>query len=295
MKKFAARAVFALILFFFLPQTADASRLLMPVGQLIGLALEDDSVTVTAFDDTLGASAKKAGLKVGDRIIRMDERTIRNSEDVRQALDRSEGTVEVSVMRDGKTKKLHLTPAITKDGPKLGIYLKEGVTGVGTVTWYDPESGNFGALGHGVNDGNGKLLQMKKGTVYEASIVSVRKGKIGAPGQLMGTLNPEHPMGALSKNTAQGVFGTITAPWKGEPLPVASAEEIKTGRAVIRSTVEGNTPREYSVEILKIYPNSKFAGRNMLIKITDPSLLACTGGIVQGMGVSYNKDNQWNP
>ena len=286
MKKFISRATVALVLFFLLPQTVDASKLLVPVGQIIGLALEDDTVTVAAFDDTLGAAAKKAGLKIGDRIVQVDARTIRCSADIRQALERSDGTVEVAILRNGKTKKLHLTPAVTKDGPKLGIYLKEGVTGVGTVTWYDPDTGNFGALGHGVNDACGKLLKMKKGTVYEASIISVRKGKIGTPGQLMGSLNPERAIGSLTKNTAQGVFGSVTAPWDDEALSVASAEEIKTGSATIRSTIEGTTVREYSVEILKIYPNSKSAGRNMLIKITDPALLACTGGIVQGMSGS---------
>ena len=264
----------------------SAAQLLIPAGNVIGLELKDETVTVAAFHEQLGASAKASGLKVGDRITHIDDTAVSCAEDVSQALQHSAGAVTLSLLRDGKARKVSITPASSENGPCLGIYLKQGVTGIGTVTFYDPESGKFGVLGHGVNDPNGSLLNMKTGTAYEADIVSVQKGKAGTPGQLVGTLQANSPIGELSKNTVQGVFGKTKTGWSGEKLPTAAWEEIRTGSAHIRSNVRGDSVQEYSVEILKIYPSSKDGSRNMLIKVTDPELLAITGGIVQGMSGS---------
>jgi len=286
MKKLATRAIPIIMLLWLLPQSVQASRLLVPMGQLIGLELEDETVTVAAFDEALGAASREAGLQVGDRIVSIDGQQIRSVADVRQALAASDGDVDASVLRGGKAKLLRLNPQITTDGPKLGVYLKQGVTGVGTVTWYDPESGRFGALGHGVNDPQGNLVRMQCGKAYEADILSVKAGRTGAPGQLLGVLHGEKQLGTLTGNTPQGVFGNIALPCRAEPLPVGDAEEIRTGSATILSTVCGEEPQEYSVEILKIYPNARAAGRNLLLRVTDPALLEQTGGIVQGMSGS---------
>lgn len=285
MKKMTISTALVLLFVWLVPQSVLASQVLIPVGQVIGLELENDTVTVAGLDESICA-ARDGGVQVGDRILTMNGQSIRSAEDVHRALERSDGIVDLCVRRNGKEQKLRLQPAATTDGPKLGVYLKEGITGIGTVTFYDPETGTFGALGHGVNESSGTLLNMRKGTVYEASILSVKKGKVGAPGQLMGTLRGEAPLGDLSKNTGQGVFGTLRADWQGEGLPICPAAEIHTGKAIIRSTVSGNTVQEYSVEIQKIYPSAKEGGRNMLLKITDPALLSATGGIVQGMSGS---------
>ena len=286
MKKFLNRTVLTLVCVWLLTVSASAVRMLVPGGQVVGLELGDNTVTVAAFDGDVGEAAQKAGLKVGDRIVSMNGQTIHNAADVRKALDCSDGTVEMTVMRNKKSVSFRLTPAITANGPKIGVYLKQGVTGVGTVTWYDPDSGTFGTLGHGVNNARGELLHMVYGSAYPASVVSVRRGACGDPGQLMGTLKGSQPIGALYKNTSQGVFGTTELGWTGEPLPVGQADQIRTGPAIIRSTVHGDTVQEYSVEILKVYPHSGPSGRNMLLQITDPDLLKTTGGIVQGMSGS---------
>ncbi len=162
----------------------------------------------------------------------------------------------------------------------------QGIAGIGTVTFYDPDTGKFGALGHGVSETGGGLLNMKSGNAYDAAVLSVKRGKCGEPGQLKGTADPANAIGTLLRNTPQGVFGVTKQGWKGEPLPVATCEEVHTGRAAIRSTVESDTPRDYSVEILKIYPKDRADGRNLLLKVTDPKLLETTGGIVQGMSGS---------
>ena len=127
---------------------------------------------------------------------------------------------------------------------------------------------------------------MKSGDAYDAAVLTVKKGKCGEPGQLKGTANTDTVIGELLRNTPQGVFGVTKRGWKGEPLPTASEEDIHTGKAAILSTVSGDTPREYSVEILKIYPKDRTDGRNLLLKVTDETLLEATGGIVQGMSGS---------
>ena len=265
---------------------AHAAEALVPVGQVVGLELRNDSVSIAAFDDALGDMARKAGLQIGDEILDIDGKTVDNAADVRQALTHSDGQVRLRVLRKDKEHHLSLTPQVTAAGPRLGVYLRQGVTGIGTVTWYDPDSGRFGTLGHGVNDADGDLVELTEGTVYEANVLSVKRGRCGEPGQLRGGVDSGHALGIVEKNTPQGVFGTVEAGWTGDCLETAPRSQVKTGAATIRSTVTGTAPREYSVEIQKIYPGNRPEGRNMLIKITDPDLLSTTGGIVQGMSGS---------
>jgi len=291
--KTITKTVAMLLVLLLLPVSASA-RTLIPGGQLLGLQLYDDRVTVAKLDESL-TSGKVAGLRPGDQITHIDGIAVTNAADIRKALESSDGSVVLTVLREGKTVTLTAQPDITPEGPRLGVYLKEGITGVGTVTWYDPETGEFAALGHSVNNASGQLMKMTDGSVYRAKVLSVKKGKTGTPGQLLGSMDANVLIGELEKNTQQGVFGTLCVPTAGTPLETAQREQIRTGDAVILSTVAADQVQEYSVKILKIYPNTKEQGRNMLIKVTDPELLNTTGGIVQGMGVSYNKDNQWNP
>ena len=283
MKKF--RFIFIVLLIWAFSIAASAAEFLIPGGQVIGLQLTDDTVTIAAFEETF-SPAQKAGLKEGDQILQIDGKKITCVEDVRQVLSKSDGQVKISVLRSGKTKNLTVAPAASTDGPKLGVYLKQGITGVGTVTYYDADGKEFAALGHGVNTQSGNLLRLKTGSIYKAGVLSVKKGAVGTPGQLFGSLVEDQSVGVIEKNTNQGVFGKLDTKVKGEPLPVAEKEDVHTGEATIRSTIDGTTLQEYSVEILKIYPNSKERTRNMLIKVTDPQLLQATGGIVQGMSGS---------
>ena len=286
MKRLIRSMALVILCFFLLSQQVFAAELLIPGGQVIGLELRDDSVIVAAFDDVCGGNAKDAGLCVGDTLVSIDSKPIQCIEDVRAALNASQGAVSITVIHGSDEKTLRITPAATADGPKLGVYLRQGIAGIGTVTYYEPDTGNFGTLGHGVNNGSGKLLTMREGNAYTTEVLSVKRGQCGQPGQLKGNTQTLIPIGTLSRNTAQGVFGKMAQPIVGEPLPVADFEEVRLGKATIRSTVDGNVVREYSVEILKIYPEDRCDCRNFLLKVTDPELLAATGGIVQGMSGS---------
>ena len=285
MKRTGIAAILA-SLFLLLPVHAAAEPLLVPVGQTVGLQLRDNTVTVAAFDDILGARAKEAGLKIGDRITKVNGIPVNNTEEIREILDSSGEKTELTILRGSKEMKITSSTTKTEDGAKLGVYLKQGITGIGTVTWYDPATGKFGALGHGVMDSGGVLMKMAEGATFPAQVQAVNRGKSGRPGQLMGSCSSAASCGDLIRNTPQGVFGKTSQGWSGEPIPIAQPQQIHTGQASIRSTVQGSTARDYSVEILKVYSAERMDGRNLLLKVTDPALLDATGGIVQGMSGS---------
>lgn len=295
MKGFFQRVAALVILFYILPQSALAAELLIPVGKVVGLELRDDTVTVTAFDDALGGTAREAGLKIGDRLLTIDGTDIHSASDVRSALERSDGRITMTIARDGHRHRLELIPAKSEGIPRLGVYLRQGIAGMGTVTYYDPDTGEFGALGHGVSSAGGELLAMTWGSAYPGRILTIQKGVPGQPGQLRGSAQGEDPIGKLRKNTPRGVFGTASKKWLGQLLPVADFGDVHPGDVVILSDVAGQEPREYSAEILKIYPQGRPDSRNFLLRVTDPELLALTGGIVQGMGVIDNRDNTKKP
>ena len=286
MKRLCNCIVFTIFFTLLLPTGARAAQLLIPGGQVVGLQLRNDTLTVAAFDDSIGSCAKDAGLRVGDELLTVNGQNVRSAQEVRGALEGTGQPVTVTIRRNSRTETLEVMPRITAEGPRLGVYLKQGIAGIGTITWYDPGTGVFGTLGHGVNEPNGRLANMTSGSAFPAEVISVKKGTCGNPGQLKGDADAHSACGTLLRNTPQGVFGTSRQGWPGEPLPVADYGDIRPGAATIRSTVAGNAVREYSVEILKIYPEDKSDGRNFLLKVTDPALLSATGGIVQGMSGS---------
>ena len=262
---------------------ALAAKLLIPVGEVVGLSLHDGSVTVAAFHELHGSAAREAGICIGDEILSLDGRRVDSASDLFDALKRSGGTVTLGLRRDGREKQVKLCPAVTKEGPRLGVYVREGVTGIGTVTFFDPESGAFGCLGHGISDSRGDLAPMESGWVYDAAVESVKRGQVGEPGQLKGAVSSETPIGTLRSNTARGVFGRAD-PWKGEALPIAEPEQVHPGAARILSNVSGDEVCFFDVQILRCRPGTD--GRDLLLKVTDPELLAATGGIVAGMSGS---------
>ena len=200
MKKMAYRLAVTAMCLYLCVQTVFGAQLVVPGGQVIGLELQDDTVTVAAFDDDLGDAAKACGLQVGDKIAAINGKSITSAGQVREILSRTDGEAEITVIRSGQRKKLYVQPEITQSGPRLGVYLKQGITGVGTVTWYDPNTETFGALGHGVNNANGELAKMEQGKVYNATVLTVKTGKSGTPGQLMSAVTGNGVIGTLTKN-----------------------------------------------------------------------------------------------
>ena len=295
MKKHVFSAVAALLMLPALAANAYAleAEELVPVGSAVGIELEADGVLIVGLTevetDTGPASpAEAAGLRTGDVICSVDGRATANAAEfltVMSSIDAGEHSV--TVRRDGKELELRVTPARNREGAyQFGLWLRDSVTGIGTVTFYDPNTGTFGALGHGISDaGTGELLPFETGSITGAEVVDVIPGNPGSPGELCGEFDRDTVLGVLNKNTDSGIFGTASLEELGAPIPVAGEDEVTLGPATIRSSVNGDGVREYSVEISRIYRNATDS-RFLLLTVTDPELLEITGGIVQGMSGS---------
>ncbi len=273
----------AMVCCFAMPVHGANPEELTAVGKTVGIRLQEDGVTITGFTEESEAAA--SGLQVGDRIVKINMAEIRSAADVK-SLVASGGQFTVTVERDGKTAEYLLEPAEQDGAYMLGIKIRDSIAGIGTVTYYDSDTGEFGALGHGVCGTNGgKLLEMTEGEIVPSVVTAVEKGKRGYAGQLQGTFENETTIGTVEKNTSRGIFGTMAAGQElGTVCAVGEKADVSTGAATIRSNVDGDTVAEYDVEILKIYPTE--SERNMLLKVTDRELLNQTGGIVQGMSGS---------
>lgn len=269
------------------PVLAAPNRL-VPVGKTVGLELETDGVYVAAFDTESGPSpAEEAGLRVGDRLLALNGTTLDQASTLREQLSRSSGEPAVlSVERDGRAMGFTVRPAFQEGGWRLGVMVRDRIAGLGTVTFYDPESGLFGALGHGVNTSKGDILEIRSGDAFETTVSGVKRGQSGTPGSLLGQAAGGDRIGSVERNTPQGLFGHSAAEeLEGEALPLAEREEITTGPAEIWSNVSGDRIECYAVEIEAVRFDREQC-RDLRLVVTDPRLLAQTGGIVQGMSGS---------
>ncbi len=256
---------------------AASAATVIPGGGTIGLSLTVDGAAIVSFSRD---EPKRAGLECGDVITAVDGRPVGGVTEVLAAVAASEGRpLRLTVRREGETKDVRLAPVQAETGWQLGLYLRDRLTGIGTVTYYEPDSGTFAALGHGVSEG-GALLPLKEGAALESEVVSVVRGQDGAAGTLHGAVAGGCVRGEISENTPQGVFGTMDAP-DGQAVQTGTAH---IGEAVIRSNVRGSEVEEFTVRIRSV--NARAAQKNLLIEVTDPALLEQTGGIVQGMSGS---------
>ena len=172
---------------------------------------------------------------------------------------------------------------------KLGAWIRDSMAGIGTVTFYCPDTGAFGALGHGINDVDTALLMpLESGSILPATVAGVEKGKAGDPGQLQGVFDTDSTLGLLHANTSGGVFGVMADSGWVEGTPVAAAErsEVQPGKATILCNISGDRVEEYAIQISKVFPEREDDCRDYLIQVTDQRLLDATGGIVQGMSGS---------
>ena len=198
--------------------------------------------------------------------------------------------ITMTVRRDGKEFDTAVTPIFSEgEGTfKAGLWIKDSSAGVGTMTFIDPESGTFGALGHPISDADTQsILPLGSGEIVDVTITGCDKGSEGCPGELFGTFLSGLAAGNIMKNCEQGIFGRINYT-NGcvSAMPIAFRTEVETGPATILTTVSGSAPEEYSVSIEKLSLSDSARTKNLVIKVTDPRLLSLTGGIVQGMSGS---------
>ena len=293
MKKASFSIIFA-VLMCFCSGTAALAAELIPGGMTVGIELRTDGAMVSQLSDVdsrdgVRSPAREAGLKPGDCIIGFAGADIHSGEDfVARAAEMDGSDVALTVLRGDEERTIKVTPVQNKSGDwQLGLWLRDGATGIGTVTYYDPQSGEYGALGHGVNDlESGRLFPAAEGKVFSSSVESVVKGQSGRPGELCGIFDPADTLGDIDVNTPYGIFGEMDGFRGGHStMETASAEEIKTGKATILSNLSGTEVQEYEVELTRVNCSAR-DGKNFLLKITDERLLEKTGGVVCGMSGS---------
>ena len=264
-------------------QTLAAGRTLVPGGYTVGIKLYAEGLMVTEVEPD--APAQRAGLRRGDVILTAGGKKTTSAQALLDSIQSAEPIV-VRVERGGHEAEFLVMPEKTASGYRLGILVRDHIAGIGTVTYYDPVSLQYGALGHGVSGLDGtQLLMLQSGYLVRASVAEVRTGTRGTPGELHGSFDVSTALGSVSQNETHGIFGTLNASPAHEAVPVADSTQVRTGAATILANVDGAEVTEYSVRIERLYPQAE-NGRNLLITVTDERLLEKTGGIVQGMSGS---------
>jgi len=275
----------------------------IPSGQSIGASLHSRGVLVVGYSPVPAASgssanpAKDAGIQTGDVILSMNNIYMCTEKQLAETIDtagKNGQSLEVSLQRGGKVLSLSLTPLLCLETSRyrIGLFVRDSASGIGTLSFYDPASRVYGAIGHRITDSDThQAIDSEEGNVVLASIQDIQPGTLGQPGEKIGRFaNGDALLGDVQKYTEFGIYGRLSfLPQNDlfpEAIPVASRMQIQTGSAEILTVIEGNTIERFSIEIEKVntqdYPTSK----GLVIKVTDPRLLAKTGGIVQGMSGS---------
>jgi len=269
---------------------------LVPVGITVGVRFYTEGIMVLGTDAVPiegGAQASPSDGKLlpGDVVMKIDGDTMFNLSQMINAIGSSGDSIILEVQRDGITQNIEISPV--KDAAdhvrKIGCWVRDSTQGIGTITYYDPVTGQFGALGHGIMDvDTKKLMTVRHGQIVESHIVDVRKGKKGAPGELIGEIHPETVIGTIDKNTPRGIYGSINTAYPELPtnaLVAARHDQITQGPAKIFSNIEGGEIKSYDVYIESVNKDAT-ADKGLVVRITDQGLITRTNGIVQGMSGS---------
>lgn len=268
---------------------------LIPVGVPVGIYVKTDGILVVGEGEFLNeagvkCSPSKCILKSGDYIKKLNGEAVSKKDEFIESIENCGGReIVLTVERNGESMEVKIQPVRNQNGKyKIGAWVRDNAQGVGTMTYIDAE-GNFGALGHGINDlDTSTIMNLDDGTLYQTEIVDIRKGTSGNPGEMTGLIvySNDRILGDITENSERGIFGSCNQKALGlatrEPLPIAFKQEIKKGAAQILCTVNDSTDY-YDVEITALHLDHDNVNRGIELKITDSELLQLTGGIVQGM------------
>lgn len=264
----------------------------VPVGEAIGMKLYTDGVLVVGMSEIEGSKPyENSGIQEGDRIIQINENDINTTSELMQEVNASKGNrINIKYIHEEKTVTTSIKPVKNSNNEyKLGLWVRDAAAGVGTLTFYEPSTGMFACLGHGILDvDTSDLIKIANGELVTTNILNIQKGEKGTPGEIRGTIESGYTIGQISKNTNFGVFGILNTPSylsisNKDAIDVASREEIKTGHATIICELENGQREQYDIEIQKVFISNNEDNKSMLIKVTDESLLEKTSGIIQGM------------
>jgi len=269
----------------------------IPGGNVIGIKLYTEGVLVVelaSFEDSSGnivCPAKDCGIQPGDKIISVNNKKIEETSELVNLVKKAGGqSIDICVEREDMTFDVKIDAIKSgEDGQhKLGVWVRDSAAGIGTLTFINPENNSFFALGHGITDKDiKKRYSVRDGTIEMADVMSVVKSTEGVPGEIRASFGKNgQAIGDMKGNCECGIYGTFSGDYSGEPVKVASRWQIKEGPATILCSVDGKEPKEYNAQISKIMLGGGFSEKSMVIEITDPELIAKTGGIVQGMSGS---------
>ncbi len=263
-------------------------------GTPFGIKMFSEGALIVGFSDILAENgmntnpAKEAGLHLGDRVIRVGETETENNDAIHAALEQAAGQeVTVVYVRNGEQLKTTLRPVWDANTSqwRAGMWVRDSSAGVGTLTFVSQQLSVFAGLGHSISDGDtGQSIALRSGEIVACEIVGCTVGQPGSPGELKGRFVDSHAIGTIIANGENGVYGSTRTAFAGRVMEVAFAQEVAEGEAQLWTTVEGETAKPYTVQIEKI--SDADPTRNLVIRVTDPELLAKTGGIVQGMSGS---------
>ena len=264
----------------------------IPIGKAIGMKLYTNGVLVVGMSEIEGKKPyESSGIQEGDMIIKMNEQEISTTNELMKVVNESNGKeIEITYKREEETKQTSIKPVKTESNEyKLGLWVRDAAAGVGTMTFYEPSTDSFAALGHGITDiDTSDLIQIAEGELVTTNILSIIKGEKGTPGEIRGTIENGVSLGQISKNTKFGVYGNIKNKSRlnldgKEEIEVALRDEIKTEEAQILCELEDGKIEKYNIQIQKVYMNNNEDNKSMVIKINDDRLIEKTGGIIQGM------------
>ena len=261
---------------------------LIPGGENIGIGIKTNGVIVAGIYDINGIyPATEAGIKQGDIITNVDNKDISTIDEMVELINNNTNNeLVIEYKRNNKNYKTTLKLQNSDGVIKTGLYVKDSVTGLGTLSFIDPTTKKFGALGHEITEQNtGLMLEVKKGTIFSSSVTKIDRSSNGVPGSKNALFYSDDIKGNILKNTHVGIFGNYTKeiPVK-QAYKVATPEDIELGNAKILTVIDGTDVKEYNINILKL--NKKDENKNILFEITDNELLSKTGGVVQGMSGS---------
>jgi len=263
----------------------------VPLGNTVGIKLYSDGVLVIGMSEIKGQKPyENSGIKEGDLITKVDNVEITTTGELIETVNKSEGKeIEIKYIRENEEYVTTILPVkADDDNYKIGLWVRDGAVGIGTATYYEPETGKVATLGHGIVDRDtDNLITIEKGEFLTSTITKIQKGEKGNPGEIKGIIG-ENIIGSIDKNTEFGIYGNLLKTSnlnanENQAMEVALREEIKTGKATILLCLEDGIRKEYEIEIKKIYRNNLEDNKSMLIEITDEELISKTGGIIQGM------------
>ena len=269
----------------------------IPVGNIAGVKLYTNGVLVVGMSEIEGEDNKtykpyeNTGIEEGDTIVKINDNLVNSTDELIEKVNMSKGEkVEIEYIHEEETKECSITPVKTSEEEyKLGLWVRDSAAGVGTVTFYEPATQSFGALGHGITDiDTGDLLNIASGEFVTAEILNIKKGEDGNPGKIQGSVEEQETIGEITKNTEFGIYGKIQDLSSlnidtSKEMEVAMRDEIELGKATILCSLDNQTVKEYEIEITKIYKDNHYNNKSMEIKVTDEELIEKTGGIIQGM------------